>query len=61
MIIILACYVVLYTFPNTGGVYAATIIATSFAGSWYPMMCTFPFLYHKVSYNSVTPFSSFPD
>jgi hypothetical protein len=39
LIVILACYTVLYTFPNTGGVYAATIIASSVASSWYPMMC----------------------
>jgi nitrate/nitrite transporter NarK len=38
MIVILACYSVLYTFPNTGGVYAATIIASSVASAWYPMM-----------------------
>jgi hypothetical protein len=38
LIIIIACYSVLYTFPNTGGVYAATIIASAFASSWYPMM-----------------------
>ncbi|PMD55218.1 MFS general substrate transporter [Hyaloscypha bicolor E] len=38
LIIIMACYSVLYTFPNTGGVYAATIIASAFASSWYPMM-----------------------
>lgn len=38
MIVILACYGVLFTFPNTGGVYAASILATSLASSWYPMM-----------------------
>jgi nitrate/nitrite transporter NarK len=38
MIVILACYSVLYTFPNTGSVYAATTIATSAATAWYPMM-----------------------
>ncbi|KAL3427555.1 pantothenate transporter [Phlyctema vagabunda] len=38
MIVILACYSVLFTFPNTGGVYAASILATSLASSWYPMM-----------------------
>ncbi|KAL5322572.1 hypothetical protein ACEPPN_010545 [Leptodophora sp. 'Broadleaf-Isolate-01'] len=38
LIAIMACYSVLYTFPNTGGVYAATIIAASCASSWYPMM-----------------------
>ncbi|ESZ89519.1 putative pantothenate transporter [Sclerotinia borealis F-4128] len=38
LFIILACYSVLYTFPNTGGVYAATLIASSFASSWNPMM-----------------------
>jgi nitrate/nitrite transporter NarK len=38
LIIILACYSVLYTFPSTGAVYAATIIASSFSSAWYPMM-----------------------
>ncbi|ETI25369.1 hypothetical protein G647_02142 [Cladophialophora carrionii CBS 160.54] len=38
LVTILACYSVLYTFPNNGGVYAATVIANSFAQSWYPMM-----------------------
>lgn len=34
MIVIEACYVVLYTFPNTGGVYAATILATGLSTAW---------------------------
>jgi hypothetical protein len=34
MIVILACYSVLYTFPNTGGVYAATMIAGGFSTAW---------------------------
>jgi hypothetical protein len=34
MIVILACYLVLYTFPNTGGVYAATMIAGGFSTAW---------------------------
>nr|RBQ89703.1 hypothetical protein FVER53263_13684 [Fusarium verticillioides] len=38
MVIIEACYVVLYTFPNTGGVYAATVIAGGFSMAWYTMM-----------------------
>ncbi|KAF5235626.1 hypothetical protein FANTH_11645 [Fusarium anthophilum] len=38
MIIIEACYVVLYTFPSTGGVYAATVIAGGFSIAWYTMM-----------------------
>jgi len=38
MIVILACYSVLYTFPNTGAVYAASIIATALGSAWYPMM-----------------------
>ncbi|PLB52109.1 pantothenate transporter [Aspergillus steynii IBT 23096] len=38
MIVIQACYAVLYTFPSTGGVYAATIIATGFSSAWYTMM-----------------------
>ncbi|KAK1149021.1 hypothetical protein N8T08_007696 [Aspergillus melleus] len=38
MIVIQACYAVLYTFPSNGGVYAATIIATGFSSAWYTMM-----------------------
>jgi hypothetical protein len=38
MIIILACYVVEYTYPNTGGVYAATTLAGGFSTAWYTMM-----------------------
>jgi hypothetical protein len=34
MIVILACYSVLYTFPNTGGEYAATMIAGGFSTAW---------------------------
>ena len=34
MIVILACYLDLYTFPNTGGVYAATMIAGGFSTAW---------------------------
>jgi len=34
LIIIMICYSVLYTFPNTGSVYAATIIASSFSAAW---------------------------
>jgi nitrate/nitrite transporter NarK len=37
-IVIVACYGVLYSFPNTGGVYAATCIAQAVAQSWYPLM-----------------------
>ncbi|KAJ5193992.1 Glucose/ribitol dehydrogenase, partial [Penicillium cf. griseofulvum] len=38
MIVILACYGVLYAFPNNGGVYAATIVAGGFSTAWYTMM-----------------------
>ncbi|KAE9369314.1 pantothenate transporter [Stipitochalara longipes BDJ] len=38
MIVIQACYAVLYTFPNTGGVYAATILAGGLSTAWYTMM-----------------------
>ncbi len=38
LITILACYSVLYTFPNNGGVYTATVIANAVASSWYPLM-----------------------
>lgn len=34
MIVIEACYGVLYAFPNSGGVYAATIIAGGFSTAW---------------------------
>jgi hypothetical protein len=34
MIAILACYGVLYVFPNNGGVYAATVIAGGFSVAW---------------------------
>ncbi|KAJ5414582.1 pantothenate transporter [Penicillium cosmopolitanum] len=38
MIVIEACYGVLYAYPNNGGVYAATIIAGGFSTAWYTMM-----------------------
>jgi len=38
LVSILACYSVLYTFPNSGGVYAATVISNAIASSWYPLM-----------------------
>ncbi|PBP20771.1 hypothetical protein BUE80_DR008147 [Diplocarpon rosae] len=38
MVVIEACYAVLYTFPNTGGVYAATMIAGGLSQAWYTMM-----------------------
>ncbi|KAJ5716383.1 pantothenate transporter [Penicillium malachiteum] len=38
MIVIEACYGVLYAFPNNGGEYAATIIAGGFSTAWYTMM-----------------------
>lgn len=34
MVVIEACYAVLYAYPNTGGVYAATIIAGGFSTAW---------------------------
>jgi hypothetical protein len=34
MIVIEACYGVLYAYPNNGGVYAATIIAGGFSTAW---------------------------
>jgi hypothetical protein len=34
VIVVLACYSVLYSFPNIGGVYAATVIASAVANSW---------------------------
>ncbi|CZT03211.1 related to putative tartrate transporter [Rhynchosporium graminicola] len=38
MIVLLACYAVLFTFPNTGSVYAATVIAGGFSIAWYTVM-----------------------
>lgn len=37
-IILLVCYSVLYTYPNVGGVYAATIIAGSVSNAWFSIM-----------------------
>lgn len=34
MVVIEACYGVLYAFPNTGGVYTATILAGGFSTAW---------------------------
>lgn len=34
----LACYAVLYAYPNLGGVYAATIIAGSASNAWFSTM-----------------------
>lgn len=38
LLVMLACYAVLFTFPSNGGVYAATVISNACANSWYPMM-----------------------
>ncbi|KAL4889660.1 pantothenate transporter [Aspergillus ambiguus] len=38
MIVIEACYGVLYVFPSNGGVYAATILAVGSSNAWYTMM-----------------------
>lgn len=38
MVVILACFVVEYTYPNTGGVYAATVLAGGMSTAWYTMM-----------------------
>ncbi|KAK6442612.1 hypothetical protein LTR95_001163 [Oleoguttula sp. CCFEE 5521] len=38
MISIMACYAVEYTYPNVGGVYAATLLAGGFSTAWYIMM-----------------------
>ncbi|KAJ0330545.1 hypothetical protein COL922a_012411 [Colletotrichum nupharicola] len=34
----LACYAVMYTYPNNGGVYAATVIAASASNAWFSTM-----------------------
>ncbi|KAF1936589.1 MFS general substrate transporter [Clathrospora elynae] len=36
--VILICYGVLYAYPNSGGVLAATIIGNGVTSAWYPMM-----------------------
>lgn len=36
--VILICYGVLFAYPNTGGVYAATMIANAMAAAWFPLM-----------------------
>lgn len=38
MTITLAMYAILHTYPNNGGVYAATIIAGGLGNAWYPSM-----------------------
>ncbi|KAK9416442.1 putative Major facilitator superfamily (MFS) profile domain-containing protein [Seiridium unicorne] len=38
LIVILACYSVLVAYPNTGGVYAATMIGNAVTAAWYPTM-----------------------
>ncbi|KAF7189534.1 MFS transporter prlL [Pseudocercospora fuligena] len=38
MIAIEACYAVEYTYPNIGGVYAATTLAGGFSTAWYNLM-----------------------
>lgn len=38
MVITLACYGVMYSYPNLGGVYAATILAGSVSNAWFPSM-----------------------
>lgn len=35
MVIIEVCYVVEYIYPNTGGVYAVTMLAGGFSTAWY--------------------------
>jgi hypothetical protein len=40
--IILACYGTLYAYPNSGGVYAATLIGNGLTSAWYPMMYVTP-------------------
>jgi nitrate/nitrite transporter NarK len=37
-IVTLACYAAIYSYPNLGGVYAATILASSVSHAWFPCM-----------------------
>jgi hypothetical protein len=46
MIIIQACYAVLYKFPSNGAVYAATVIAGGFSTAWYVIIHIAPH-HHK--------------
>ncbi|KAI1855616.1 hypothetical protein JX266_000481 [Neoarthrinium moseri] len=38
LVIILACYSVMVIYPNTGGVYAATMIGNAVTAAWFPTM-----------------------
>ncbi|KAK6823219.1 hypothetical protein RU639_005994 [Aspergillus parasiticus] len=38
LVVILACYGVLYSFPSNGAVYAVTVIANALGSAWYPLM-----------------------
>lgn len=38
MTVTLACYSVLFTYPNNGGVFAATVIAAACSLAWFPNM-----------------------
>lgn len=38
LVIILACYGVLYSFPSNGAVYAVTVIANALGSAWFPLM-----------------------
>lgn len=38
MVTTLACYAAIYTYPNVGGVYAATVIAASASLAWFSSM-----------------------
>ncbi|KAE8393825.1 major facilitator superfamily domain-containing protein [Aspergillus alliaceus] len=38
LIVILACYGVLYSYPSNGAVYAVTVIANALGSAWFPLM-----------------------
>ncbi|KNG87188.1 putative pantothenate transporter [Aspergillus nomiae NRRL 13137] len=38
LVVILACYGVLYSFPSNGAVYAVTVIANALGSAWFPLM-----------------------
>ncbi|OJJ32918.1 hypothetical protein ASPWEDRAFT_53001 [Aspergillus wentii DTO 134E9] len=38
LVVILACYGVLYSYPSNGAVYAVTVIANALGSAWYPLM-----------------------
>lgn len=38
LVVILACYGVLYRYPSNGAVYGVTVLANALGSAWYPLM-----------------------